>query len=164
MAASSSIDETETLTSKQTHYDVLGVTRTATYEEIKNSFHKKARQSHPDKLQQNSASNNNEEETQMNFKRIQEAWETLRDENLRATYDEELMQQKLKQKGKLDGAVLLSKHDDLEEAHDEDLQESVYVYDCRCGEELIFENKNIEEDGFEYVDCPGCCFVYKVKF
>ena len=61
-------------------YDVLGVARGATDEEIKKGYRKMAMQYHPDR-------NNGSKEAEERFKTITEAYEVLRDPNKRAAYD-----------------------------------------------------------------------------
>ena len=63
-----------------TYYDVLGVKRTASQDEIKAAFHKLAAQHHPDR--------GGDEEK---FKEISEAYNTLSDEKKRKEYDQLLM-------------------------------------------------------------------------
>ncbi len=62
------------------YYDVLGVERGASAEEIKKAFRKKARETHPDVSDGEGA----EEE----FKRINEAYEILSDDQKRTMYDQ----------------------------------------------------------------------------
>jgi curved DNA-binding protein CbpA len=140
-----------------THYDVLGISSTASYDDIKSSFHKLARQSHPDKQQ-----HQQHPTTVVNFKRIQQAWEILRNDDLRKSYNDELQQQALSRKKKTKGAIEISLKEDMEEAVDEETGQSIYIYDCRCGEEVILEEMVTTDDQYCYVDCPGCCFVYKI--
>jgi DnaJ-class molecular chaperone len=64
-----------------TYYDILGIRKTATQEEIKQSFRKLALRYHPDK-------NKNSEESKKKFLQIVEAYEVLSDEILRKTYDD----------------------------------------------------------------------------
>ena len=150
------------MASDASHYDMLGVSSTASYEEIKIAFHELARKSHPDKQQRQQQSNSSSEQgqngdTEERFRRIQNAWEILRDDETRAKYDDERQQKFLKQKSKQQGAIILNRHE-LESAEDDETGETIYVYDCRCGEEVI-----IEEAGKVMVECPGCCFVYKIQ-
>lgn len=60
----------------ENYYNILGVSESASQEEIKKAYRKKAIESHPDK-------GGNEEE----FKKISEAYDTLGDENKRKNYD-----------------------------------------------------------------------------
>ncbi len=65
---------------QKTFYDILGVGRKATQEEIKKAFRKLAVKHHPD-------AGGDEQK----FKEISEAYDTLSDENKRAEYDQRLM-------------------------------------------------------------------------
>ena len=62
------------------HYEVLGVTRTASQEEIKVAFRKLAIQHHPDK-------NPGDAEAVIRFKEINASYQVLSDPNRRAMYD-----------------------------------------------------------------------------
>ncbi|MFV9504492.1 MAG: molecular chaperone DnaJ [Oscillochloridaceae bacterium umkhey_bin13] len=64
---------------KRDYYEVLGVARTASQDEIKKAFRKLARQFHPDV--------NREAGAEAKFKEINEAYEVLSDEEKRAVYD-----------------------------------------------------------------------------
>jgi diphthamide biosynthesis protein 4 len=227
------------------HYDVLNVSKNATYEEIKESFHRLARAKHPDRqhrMRSNSNINNNsssknddddddsdsnndndnkEEVAVAEFRKIQQAWQLLRDSDQRILYDSDLLQKELQIKNKRNGAIELDYDYDLEEAIDEETNEKFMVYDCRCGEEIHIDynnnnnnnkipgeeeektderNNNDEEkimddddinasnnnlslsddDDYDHeqsvsnkksnkdvkdllVDCPGCCFVYRIN-
>ena len=63
------------------YYDVLGVTRTASNEDIKKAYKKLARKWHPDK------NPDNPEEATRKFKQVSEAYQVLVDDNKRRTYD-----------------------------------------------------------------------------
>ncbi len=68
------------MANKRDYYDVLGVPRTATQSEMKKAFRRLARQYHPDV--------NNEDDATERFKEVNEAYEVLSNENMRATYDQ----------------------------------------------------------------------------
>ena len=61
------------------YYDILGVSQDAPKDEIKSAFRKKARELHPDV--------NKAPDAEEKFKELGKAYETLMDENKRATYD-----------------------------------------------------------------------------
>ncbi len=61
------------------YYEILGVDKNATKEEIKSAFRTKARQLHPDV--------NKAPDAEEKFKELGKAYETLMDDNKRATYD-----------------------------------------------------------------------------
>lgn len=67
------------MSAKRDYYDVLGVSRQATENEIKKSFRRLARQYHPDM--------NKGPEAEARFKEINEAYEILSDPEKRAVYD-----------------------------------------------------------------------------
>lgn len=64
----------------QDYYEILGVPRTATEDEIKKAFRKLARKHHPDV-------NPNDKSAEEKFKKINEAYEVLSDKEKRQKYD-----------------------------------------------------------------------------
>ena len=72
-----------TMADKKNYYDILGVDKKATPEEIKSAYRKLAMKYHPDR-------NQGDEAAAEKFKEVNEAHETLSDEQKRAAYDYEL--------------------------------------------------------------------------
>jgi len=66
------------------YYEILGVSETATPEEIKKAYQKLALKWHPDKVAQSGLT---KEEAEKNFKEISEAYSILSKEDLRNRYD-----------------------------------------------------------------------------
>ena len=67
---------------KRDYYEVLGVNKNATDEELKKAFRKLAKKYHPD------ANLDNKEEAEKNFKEVNEAYEVLSDKQKRQMYDQ----------------------------------------------------------------------------
>lgn len=67
------------MTKKRDYYEVLSISRTATYEEIKQSYRSLARKYHPDV--------NKDPDADSHFKEINEAYEVLSDGDKRKVYD-----------------------------------------------------------------------------
>src|SRR5690348_14862516 len=70
-----------TTMAKRDYYEVLGVQRTATADEIKKAHRKLALKYHPDR-------NKNNKDAEEKFKEIQEAYDVLSDATKRANYDQ----------------------------------------------------------------------------
>ncbi len=66
----------------QDYYEVLGVSRTASADEIKRAYRKMAREHHPD------VNHGRRDEAEAQFKEIGEAYAVLSDDNKRARYDQ----------------------------------------------------------------------------
>src|SRR4030088_980013 len=65
---------------KRDYYEVLGVSRTATAEELKRAYRKLALQFHPDR-------NPTDPQAEARFKEVNEAYEVLSDQSKRQRYD-----------------------------------------------------------------------------
>lgn len=68
------------MATKRDYYEVLGISKTASKDEIKSAYRKLAKQYHPDL--------NKEPGAEEKFKEVQEAYDVLYDDNKRATYDQ----------------------------------------------------------------------------
>ena len=66
--------------SKRDYYEVLGVSKGASADEIKKGFRKKAKQLHPDR-------NKDNPDAEAQFKEANEAYDVLRDADKKAAYD-----------------------------------------------------------------------------
>jgi molecular chaperone DnaJ len=67
-------------TAKRDYYDVLGISKNATQDEVKRAFRRLAMQYHPDR--------NKAADAEQKFKEINEAYEVLSDDKRRRTYDQ----------------------------------------------------------------------------
>ncbi len=67
------------MVTKRDYYEILGVSRDASVEEIKRAFRKRARETHPDVNQAPNA--------ELQFKEVNEAYDVLSDQRKRAAYD-----------------------------------------------------------------------------
>ena len=70
--------------SKKDFYEILGVSKNASPEEIKKAYRKKAIEFHPDK-------NPGNKQAEENFKTAAEAYEVLSDADKKAKYDQYVM-------------------------------------------------------------------------
>lgn len=67
------------MANKRDYYEVLGINKGASADEIKRAYRKKAKQYHPDV--------NKEPDAEEKFKEVQEAYDVLSDDNKKAAYD-----------------------------------------------------------------------------
>ena len=72
--------DSQVMAEKRDYYEVLGVDKNATQDQIKSAYRKLAKQYHPDL--------NKSPDAPEKFKEVQEAYEILGDEQKRKTYDQ----------------------------------------------------------------------------
>lgn len=70
------------MAAKSDYYDILGVTKTASADELKKAYRKQALEWHPDRHK------DDKEPAEKRFKEINEAYQVLSDTNKRAAYDQ----------------------------------------------------------------------------
>jgi curved DNA-binding protein CbpA len=90
----------ESTNSKTSYYDILRVSPNASFEAIKSSHRILAKQYHPDKSHSITSSSDQ-------FRRIQEAWECLRDVKKRKEYDEQLKRQQNRWNSRRQSAIVV---------------------------------------------------------
>jgi DnaJ-domain-containing protein 1 len=92
-ASVGTIEELLALARGETHYEVLGVMRSASADEVKRVYYSHARRLHPDRFRRDA-----DEETRQRidaaFARVAQAYDVLKDAALRAAYDLKLAKKK----------------------------------------------------------------------
>jgi DnaJ-domain-containing protein 1 len=86
------VEELFRLARGATHYEVLGVARTAPTEEVKRAYYSHARRLHPDRFRRD-ADEAQRQRIDAAFAKVAQAYETLKDSSLRAAYDLKLSKQ-----------------------------------------------------------------------
>ncbi|NXI02389.1 DNJB8 protein, partial [Pachycephala philippinensis] len=105
------------------YYNVLGLQKDASQDDIKKSYHKLALKWHPDKNPRN------KEEAEKKFKEIVEAYETLSDPQKRSLYDKSV------EEGRIHGESAAAGYDSFFGSHhgfphQEELFEGMYPFTC----------------------------------
>jgi len=127
------------------HYERLEVPYTASFNEIKQAYHSKARGSHPDKTVSAPSV----------FHDVQVAWECLRDPKARKEYDMKLDRSRIRKEKSM--TILVEDCSGPEEVLMDSTAALMYTYQCRCGDQVEII---ILPDEDEFIDCLGCSLVY----
>lgn len=144
------------------HYNVLKIPRTASIATIKAAYHAAARLHHPDKQTNGAMMDNGTDET---FIPIQAAWECLGNHLRRQEYDVAWDRIRKQRESRRRNAVEVTWDDCCYASNggEQDVQQEVLLYTCRCGQriDLCEEEEEEEEDGI--VSCPSCSLLYDVS-
>jgi DnaJ-domain-containing protein 1 len=92
-AAAGTVEELFALARGASHYEVLGVTNSATPADVKRVYYTHARRLHPDRFRRD-ADDEQRQRIDAAFAKVTQAYETLKDASLRAAYDLKLSKQR----------------------------------------------------------------------
>mmetsp|Transcript_16868 Transcript_16868/g.43378 ORF Transcript_16868/g.43378 Transcript_16868/m.43378 type:complete len:146 (-) Transcript_16868:577-1014(-) len=140
----------------RTFYEVLDVPTTSTAQEIRRAFQRKSLEHHPDKKQPNlSALDVN---ASAEWLLVKEAFETLRDEDSRKTYDAALALSKNQLNHAIDDEL------DASELHSfrGDGEPSRLAHECRCGGSFCVLEAEFDSAIEVLVPCDTCSLFIKV--
>lgn len=130
-------------------YEILHCESTATFDEIKKSYQALILKHHPDKISVHLNKLSTELAVSDNFIKITEAWNTLRDPEIRKVYDAELFQQKLCETPVVH-EVLTKSEFKLDKSGE------YYLYTCRCGCICEVPIEVITIERWYYNTCDEC--------
>jgi len=135
----------------ENYYEVLGVSPSASSQELKRVYQHLARQYHPDKIS---------EETQLSdhtsrFVAVSEAWKVLGDPELRKQYDAAWVQRCTAQTQPVQDSVNIDEFDVTADGR--------WVFSCRCGEEYELTSQNVEFR-VDYLSCSSCSLCIAIQY
>ncbi|CAG8622896.1 8874_t:CDS:2 [Paraglomus occultum] len=148
---------------KESYYDILGVHKEASFNEIKSKYQQLLLLYHPDKVRQNigqgETTNSNDEDKVDNpmIHKIVEAWQTLKNPEKRKAYDAFITASEYAENQEIINAEV-----DLDEM-DFNEESSTYSTECRCGGSYIISEHDMEE-GKDVVGCINCSLKIKVLY
>lgn len=105
------MEELLALARGETHYALLGVTRSSTTADVKRAYYSLARRLHPDRLRR-AADADEQQRIDAAFAKIAQAYDVLKDSNLRASYDLKIEKQRSSSKSADAGARNVSTNTD----------------------------------------------------
>jgi len=167
--------------SPPSHYDVLQISWSATssggsgntakpspptLSEITQAYHRAARRCHPDRRRRSSLSHQDDDDEE--FRRIQQAWECLRDAERRKAYDAAQQWRHIRQRQRQNSAIRIAPADcyegecECDDEYDVEEEEEQHVielwYDCRCGHAVAIAEADPDDQNL--VECQGCSLLY----
>ena len=129
-------------------YGVLGVGEGASPGELARAYRQKARETHPDKPNGSEAA----------FRRVQEAYDTLGNEEKRKAYDARRKAMEAREE-QGQHAVVLDVVAIEECTH---VAGTVYEHPCNCGGLFRIDAAELEESEETNVACDGCTYILAV--
>ena len=135
----------------ENYYDVLGVSPSATSQELKRVFQHLARQYHPDKTSEDSQF----PADASRFVAISEAWKVLGDPEMRKQYDAAWVQRCTAQAQPVQDSVSIEEFDVTADGR--------WVFPCRCGGEYELTSQSIQFR-VDYLSCPSCSLCIAVQY
>lgn len=132
-------------------YDVLGCSQEASIDELKQAYHSKILEFHPDK-------NKNSSDSSCEFQEIHSAWKVLGDPILKKEYDVKWQQENFQAQS----ALIYAKVNPSELEITED--ENILSYQCRCGNHYLVGKSDLEQTNcVVHVPCQDCTFVIAIE-
>ncbi|KAK1929772.1 DPH4 [Phytophthora citrophthora] len=151
-------------------YEVLNLDVNCSAADVRRAYHQAARRYHPDKRSNDvgfDSSDGSVLEDEKQFLRVQEAYETLRSDELRHKYDAKLLQDDLVRKREeevvvvSDEVTLTDMQRQLLPGEGDDEDEVLYTHQCRCGDLYEITEDELQE-GVDVVPCTGCSLHIRV--
>jgi len=131
----------------ENYYEVLGVSSSASFQELKHVFQHLVRQSHPDKTQTSDGTSR--------FTAISEAWKVLGNPELRRQYDAAWVQRCTAQVQTVQDHVSIEEFDVTVDGR--------RTFACRCGAEYELSSQDIEFH-VDYLSCSSCSLCIAILY
>ncbi len=133
------------LVAKMDFYEMLGVDRKASVDEIKHAYKSLLLEVHPDKQQERNCYDDSA------FLAVQNAYSVLKEPDLRRSYDADLMRKQIYVSEVVEAASMIFCEDDCSLSKP-----------CRCGGEYKMNSVDAENGASVVVQCSNCSFYIKV--
>ena len=131
-------------------YAVLGVSRDATFPDIKSAHRKRVLKCHPDKIQDESQ----RDKAQAEFQAVQESYELLADESQRAKYDRKVrlseLRQELHEKDRAAAAAASPPYPPYSRNAGREYRDGI-ICEERVPAGAAFDDEHFADDSFDYI-------------